>query len=319
MTDATWREALGELSRVADWEAYLRAQLAEEPWRGVLARWWPRLLPGVARRRDPRDHPHVARCPEPGDSRGRRPAACDEPARVLLDLAASYIELPVTARPSGTLDARPLRRSEELPVLDEPEPGGVITARLKDGLPLASRPRQEGLNAWGSGTSRSGSSWRSTYERASSTPNSGAPPIPATSSSAVCSPPSSRHTSRYSVRCDSATRWRSSTRTIRCRNWTSDQLSTRQKRLNCRPSSTRLCAAVAFRSIGARSATAGSSTCRTLGLHRPSLSTAAAGRLVAASRRAVRTAGLRRSRRHSGGAPGSHERLERVVGRQHRH
>ena len=48
VTDATWRDALGKLNRVADWEAYLRAQLAEEPWRDVLARWWPRLLPGVA-------------------------------------------------------------------------------------------------------------------------------------------------------------------------------------------------------------------------------------------------------------------------------
>src|ERR1700722_18898682 len=48
VTDATWRDALGRLNRVADWEAYLRDQLAEERWQDVLARWWPRLLPGVA-------------------------------------------------------------------------------------------------------------------------------------------------------------------------------------------------------------------------------------------------------------------------------
>ncbi len=48
VTDATWRDALGKLNRVPDWEVYLRAQLAEEPWRDILARWWPRLLPGVA-------------------------------------------------------------------------------------------------------------------------------------------------------------------------------------------------------------------------------------------------------------------------------
>jgi hypothetical protein len=48
VTDENWREALGALNRVADWEAYLHAQLAEEPWRDVFARWWPRLLPGVA-------------------------------------------------------------------------------------------------------------------------------------------------------------------------------------------------------------------------------------------------------------------------------
>ena len=33
---------------MADWDRYFRAQLAEEPWRDVLARWWPRLLPGLA-------------------------------------------------------------------------------------------------------------------------------------------------------------------------------------------------------------------------------------------------------------------------------
>src|ERR1700743_2462913 len=48
ISDATWRDALGRANRVAHWEVYLRAQLAEAPWRDVLVRWWPRLLPGVA-------------------------------------------------------------------------------------------------------------------------------------------------------------------------------------------------------------------------------------------------------------------------------
>jgi hypothetical protein len=43
-----WPEALGQLDRVADWKAYFRAQLSQDPWPDVLARWWPRLLPGVA-------------------------------------------------------------------------------------------------------------------------------------------------------------------------------------------------------------------------------------------------------------------------------
>jgi hypothetical protein len=43
-----WREALGHLNRVAEWELYFRDQLADAPWQGVLARWWPRLLPGLA-------------------------------------------------------------------------------------------------------------------------------------------------------------------------------------------------------------------------------------------------------------------------------
>src|ERR1700728_4091112 len=46
--DETWREALGAINRVADWQRYFLDQLAEDPWRDVLARWWPRLLPGLA-------------------------------------------------------------------------------------------------------------------------------------------------------------------------------------------------------------------------------------------------------------------------------
>jgi len=43
-----WREALGDPRRVADWTAYFRRELADQPWRQVLDTWWPRLLPGVA-------------------------------------------------------------------------------------------------------------------------------------------------------------------------------------------------------------------------------------------------------------------------------
>ena len=49
ITDATWRQALGGgQRRIVDWTAYFDGQLAERPWRCVLAAWWPRLLPGIA-------------------------------------------------------------------------------------------------------------------------------------------------------------------------------------------------------------------------------------------------------------------------------
>jgi hypothetical protein len=48
ITDANWAEALGSVRRIGDWTAYFSEQLAEAPWRVVLARWWPRLLPGIA-------------------------------------------------------------------------------------------------------------------------------------------------------------------------------------------------------------------------------------------------------------------------------
>jgi hypothetical protein len=45
---ADWRVGLGAPRRVADWTAYFRRELADQPWRQVLDTWWPRLLPGVA-------------------------------------------------------------------------------------------------------------------------------------------------------------------------------------------------------------------------------------------------------------------------------
>ena len=140
VTEATWRDALGRPGRVADWEAYLRAQLAQEPWQEVLATWWPRLLPGVAAAAT---HgiirtAHAARSlgaagPQaPGGSAGNAERR-DELARALAYWAASYQELPGAARPGGTLD--PAAAIRELPVLAEPDPGGLITDRLRDGVP----------------------------------------------------------------------------------------------------------------------------------------------------------------------------------------
>jgi hypothetical protein len=48
ITDDTWREAMGDGDRIADWTTYLTRQTAERPWRDVLAQWWPRLLPAIA-------------------------------------------------------------------------------------------------------------------------------------------------------------------------------------------------------------------------------------------------------------------------------
>ncbi|SCK44792.1 questin oxidase family protein [Streptomyces sp. WMMB 322] len=48
VTDAGWREALGDPRRLADWIARFTRELEERPWREVLAEWWPRLLPGIS-------------------------------------------------------------------------------------------------------------------------------------------------------------------------------------------------------------------------------------------------------------------------------
>ncbi|MFB7516272.1 questin oxidase family protein [Streptomyces sp. NPDC056144] len=48
VTGATWREALGDPARITDWTRFFSRALDEQPWREVLAAWWPRLLPGIA-------------------------------------------------------------------------------------------------------------------------------------------------------------------------------------------------------------------------------------------------------------------------------
>jgi len=43
-----WREFLGDPVRTGDWLAFFDRATRTEPWRDVLALWWPRLLPGIA-------------------------------------------------------------------------------------------------------------------------------------------------------------------------------------------------------------------------------------------------------------------------------
>ncbi len=47
ISHATWRDALGNIGRYADWMALFQAELAGAPWREVLARWLPRLAPAA--------------------------------------------------------------------------------------------------------------------------------------------------------------------------------------------------------------------------------------------------------------------------------
>ncbi|HEX7535423.1 MAG TPA: hypothetical protein VF391_00260 [Dermatophilaceae bacterium] len=43
-----WQDALGQTDRAADWVELLQHELDQAAWQDVLARWWPRLLPGIA-------------------------------------------------------------------------------------------------------------------------------------------------------------------------------------------------------------------------------------------------------------------------------
>jgi hypothetical protein len=130
VTDQNWRDALGQMRRVADWEVYFRDQMADEPWRDVLAHWWPTLLPGLAAAAT---HgvirtSHAARSLAAADTAGRR----DELARGLAYWAAGYLELPGTARTGGHLDLTAALGG--LPVAPQAAGSGLITEKLKTDL-----------------------------------------------------------------------------------------------------------------------------------------------------------------------------------------
>lgn len=134
ITGDTWRDALGQPRRVADWEAFLRAQLAAEPWPDVLARWWPRLLPGVtaAATHGIIRTAHAARSLARAQTASPAALRRDELARALAYWAASYVELPGCQRTAGHLDLAGAVRA--LPVVAGPVDGDLIVARLRSGL-----------------------------------------------------------------------------------------------------------------------------------------------------------------------------------------
>ena len=135
ITDQTWRDALGARRRVADWELYLWDQLAQQSWQQVLARWWPRLVPGLAANST---HgiirtSHAARSLAASESSER----LEELARGLAYWAAGYLELPASPGRRGHLDLD--AAISALPVAAGPVRPGLITARI--GAALASEPR----------------------------------------------------------------------------------------------------------------------------------------------------------------------------------
>ncbi|MFF7730597.1 hypothetical protein [Streptomyces sp. NPDC008001] len=106
---ASWRPALGDFSRAGDWEELFRRELAGAPWREVLSRWWPRLLPGLLAGlthgviRTAHAVRSLAAVPEEA---GEQPATqqLTELARGLAYWAARFAHAPGEVRMSGSHD-----------------------------------------------------------------------------------------------------------------------------------------------------------------------------------------------------------------------
>ncbi|HEY3733032.1 MAG TPA: hypothetical protein VGL63_03870 [Streptosporangiaceae bacterium] len=125
ITDASWADALGDGRRIGDWTAYFTRQLAQQPWRAVLATWWQRLLPGIAAGAT---HGvirtgHVVRVLLAG---GENQLTLDELAHALAFWAARSRPLPPSAGPAGLLD--PLPAMDAIPRI--PSQQGNLAARF---------------------------------------------------------------------------------------------------------------------------------------------------------------------------------------------
>lgn len=121
-----WREVLGHPSRLADWIALFDWELREEEsWRGVLIRWWPRLLNGAVAAAT---HPlirtgHCVRALLEAPTEARR----RELAQALGYWAARYQPLPAHRHPTGNSDP-----AAALAAITSLQSSGSISDRLDD-------------------------------------------------------------------------------------------------------------------------------------------------------------------------------------------
>ena len=143
-----WRDHVGDVRLLAEWTQLMRREVADGPWREVLVRWWPRLLPGMAASATHgviRTAHAVRSARLAGD--GVPDGILDELAQGLAFWAARYQPLPGDPGLSGGLSA--VDAVAALPRLDPDEPaaGPGIAGRLVSLIRL--RPLPDALDRWG--------------------------------------------------------------------------------------------------------------------------------------------------------------------------
>jgi hypothetical protein len=131
ISESSWREALGDISRAGDWARFFAARLQEASWRVVLEQWAPRLAPGLvgAATHGIIRTSHAVRALAARDTPPRR----REFAEGLAYWAARFQRLPEAPpppKPQRGLPSRMLRVVPTLPDADR-RSGGLITDRLE--------------------------------------------------------------------------------------------------------------------------------------------------------------------------------------------
>ncbi len=139
----SWREALGSLERVSDWEDFFAIELESMQWRDVLETWLPRLAPGMMAGAT---HglirtAHAVRSLAAEDTPGRR----TEVATGLGYWAARYQLLPGVPHPVEA--RRPSEAINQVPIMPgrmrNPRPTSIFSAVAElDGFP----PFAEAIN-----------------------------------------------------------------------------------------------------------------------------------------------------------------------------
>ncbi|WP_035921299.1 questin oxidase family protein [Frankia sp. QA3] len=130
--ESAWRPALGAIDRVGDWEHLFRRELAEAPWRDVLVRWWPRLLPGLMSRltHGTIRTAHAVRSVAAAGG-APSPQQLTELARGLAYWAARFTSLPGTPRLEGRHDvATAVAALPRTPFEPTAEPTALLHDRL---------------------------------------------------------------------------------------------------------------------------------------------------------------------------------------------
>lgn len=104
ITDANWRDALGDPRRLGDWPSWFENELSEAEWTEVLARWWPRLLPGIVASAT-HGVIRVGHAVRTLREDGPNPARLAELAHAFGYWAARWAPMPGATAPGGGLDA----------------------------------------------------------------------------------------------------------------------------------------------------------------------------------------------------------------------